>query len=279
VFASTEEQINVAPSSIFIRLLSSSVFHLHQSSIFISLPSSSIFIFPFTSSQNQHPSLGFCRVYLLFFSILSSMSFLDSGLAMDLGSANPTKQTSQEYGDHWMSEWAHNMQVMPLSQAISRDSRTGRNQTASLFAGLLEFAARRGIVFESRREGLVKVDGKVPILLRLELAKYSKNTPYSTAWLMRFGGQHTDPSNVFSITDNEQEDRHSPAGDSKVMSVKPTAPTTETPGGPLSANPEEAESFQLRRLRYGIPHYQGTKEVFPSSRSTSSHSQEARVRG
>jgi hypothetical protein len=78
---------------------------------------------------------------------------------------------SQEYGDHRMSEWAHNIQAMPFSQAMSRDICTGRNQTASLFAGLLEFAARRSIVLESRRERLVKVDGKIPILLRLELAK------------------------------------------------------------------------------------------------------------
>lgn len=62
---------------------------------------------------------------------------------------------------------------------------------------------------------------------------------------MRFGGQHTDPSDVFSIADNEQEDRHFPAGDSKVMSVKPTAPTTETPGGPLSANSEEARVISI----------------------------------
>lgn len=41
------------------------------------------------------------------------MSFLDSGLAMDLVPANPTKQTFQEYGNHWISECAYNMHVMP----------------------------------------------------------------------------------------------------------------------------------------------------------------------
>jgi hypothetical protein len=137
------------------------------------------------------------------------------------------------------------MQVMPIFQAISRDSRTGMYQAASVVAALLEFAAQRAIVFESRREGLVKVDGKIPILLRLELAKYSEDTPYSTAQLMRFGVQRTDTSNVFSIADSEQEDRHSPADDSKVTSVKPTAPTTETPGGSLSANSEEARVISI----------------------------------
>lgn len=198
------------------------IFHLHQSFTFINLY--------FSLPQFLEPTpIPWFLPSLLFFSILSSMSFLDSRLAIDLGPENPTKQMSQEYGDHRMLEWAHNIQVMPFSQAMSRDIRTGRNQTASLFAGLLEFAARRSIVLESRREGLVKVD----------------DTPYSTARLMRFGGQHTDPSDVFSIADNEQEDRHFPAGDSKVMSVKPTASTTETPGGPLSANSEEARVISI----------------------------------
>jgi hypothetical protein len=174
------------------------IFHLHQSFTFINLY--------FSIPQFLEPTpIPWFLPSLLFFSILSSMSFLDSGLVIDLGPENPTKQKSQEYGDHRMSEWAHNIQVIPFSQAMSRDIRTGRNQIVNLFAGLLEFAARRSIVLESRREGLVKVDGKIPILLRLELAKLSEDTPYSTARLMRFGGQYTDPSDVFSIADNEQE--------------------------------------------------------------------------
>ncbi len=128
---------------------------------------------------------------------------------------------------------------------MSRDSCTERNQIVSLFAGFLEFAAQRGIAFESRREALVKVDSKIPILLRLELAKYSEDTPYSITQLMRFSGQYKNTSDIFSITENEQEYRHFRAGDSKVMSVKPMAPTAETPGGSLSANSEEARVISI----------------------------------
>jgi hypothetical protein len=71
------------------------------------------------------------------------------------------------------------------------------------------------IVYDCRREGLVKVNGKIPTLLRLQLARYSGDTGYSTAALMRFAG-HADASNVVSITDNEHEDRHSPAGDRNI---------------------------------------------------------------
>ncbi|KAF4629717.1 hypothetical protein G7Y89_g8427 [Cudoniella acicularis] len=133
---------------------------------------------------------------------------------------------------------------------MSRDNCTRKNKTVILFAGLLEFAARRAIVFESRCEGLVKVDGKIPILLRLELAKYSEDTPYSAAQLMRFGGQRTDTSNVFSIADSEQEDCHSPAGDSEVTLVKPIDSTTETPGESLSANSEEARVISIDEDSY-----------------------------
>lgn len=95
-------------------------------------PSSSFFISPFTSCQNQLPSLGFDQVHhsLLFF---SSVSFPDSGLTMDFGPANPTKQTSQEYSDHRISEWA-----MLIFHVMSHDGHTGKNQTASLFVGLLK---------------------------------------------------------------------------------------------------------------------------------------------
>lgn len=173
------------------------------------------------------------------------MSFLDSGLAMDLGPANPTKSTSQEYDNHWISEWVYNMHVMPIFHSMSRDSRTGKYQTASLSVGLLKSAARRPItIHDFRREGLVKVDSKLPILLRLQLAKYSGDTGYSTAQLMRFAG-YTDVSNVISVADNKQEDRRSPAGDGNVTSVKPTALTTENPGGSLSANSEEARVISI----------------------------------
>ena len=142
MFAPTKEQINTAPSSsvfIFIRLH----FSLHQLS-------ESTFIPRFLPS-------------LLFFSILSSMSFLDSGLAIDLGPANPTKQTSQEYGDHWISQWAYNMHAMPIFHAMSRDSRTGKNQTASLFVGLLKGAARRAITIPHfGHEGLSKLIVRFP---------------------------------------------------------------------------------------------------------------------
>jgi hypothetical protein len=238
-------------STIFISLhqsSSSSVFifislHLHQSS------SSSVFIFIslyFSLHQlSESTSIPWFQPSPLFFSILSSMSFLDSGLAVDLGPANPTKPTSQEYGNHWISESAYNMHTMPFFHSMSRDSRTGKYQTASLSVGLLKSAARRPItIHDFRREGIVKVNSKLPILLRLQLAKYSRDTGYSTAQLMRFTG-NTDISNVISVADNEQEYRRSPAGDGNVTSVKPTALTTENPGGSLSANSEEARVISI----------------------------------
>jgi hypothetical protein len=97
------------------------------------------------------------------------MSLLDPGLAIDIGAANPTKQTSQEYGDEWISEWAYNMQAMPIFQPMSRDSRTGNSQTASSFTGQLIGVARRArvehiTVRDLRREALVKIVGKIPTL-------------------------------------------------------------------------------------------------------------------
>lgn len=47
---------------------------------------------------------------------------------------------------------------------------------------------------------------------------------------MIFSG-YTDASDVISVADNEQEDLRSQAGDGNVTLVKPTAPTTENPGG------------------------------------------------
>jgi hypothetical protein len=113
-----------------------------------------------------------------------------------------------------------------------------------IFQAMSKFEERRTIfesitVHDYRCERLVKVNSKIPTLLRLQLAKYSGDTGYSTATLMKFAG-HADVSNVVSMTDNEHGDRHSPAGDGKVTSVKPTAPTTENPGASLSANSEEA---------------------------------------
>jgi len=67
-----------------------------RSTIFISLHLQSLFSL---HQLSESTSISWFLPSLLFFSILSSMSFLDSGLAMDLGPANPTKQTSQEYGD------------------------------------------------------------------------------------------------------------------------------------------------------------------------------------
>lgn len=119
------------------------------------------------------------------------------------------------------------MHDMPIFHAMSRDSRTGKYQTASLSVGLLKSAARRPITIHNfSREGLVKVDNKLPIPLRLQLAKYSEDTGYSTAQLMRFA-RYTDAFNVISVTDNKEEDRRSPAGNGKVTSVKPTASTKE----------------------------------------------------
>jgi hypothetical protein len=138
---------------------------IRQSFIFINLhQSSSVFISLYFSLHqlSESTSIPWFLPSPLF-SILSSMSFLDSGLAIDLGPANPTKQTSQEYGDHWISEWAYNMHAMPIFHAMSRDSRTAKNQTASLFVGLLKGAARRAITIpDFRHEGLVKVDSKIP---------------------------------------------------------------------------------------------------------------------
>ena len=85
---------------------------------------------------------------------------------------------------------------------------------------------------------------RFPILLRLQLAKYSEDTGYSTAQLMRFAG-YTDASGVISTADNEQGGSHSPAGDGNATSVKPTAQTTENPGGSLSTNSEEAQVISI----------------------------------
>jgi hypothetical protein len=122
------------------------------------------------------------------------MPSLDSGLVMDLSPANYTKQTSQEYGDHWISEWAFNMHAMPIfSRHVIRQPYC-KYQTASLSVGLLKSAARRPItIHDFRREALVKVDSKPPILLRLQLDKHGGDTGYSTAQLMRFAG-YTDAS-------------------------------------------------------------------------------------
>jgi hypothetical protein len=137
------------------------------------------------------------------------------------------------------------MRAMPIFHATSRDSRIGKNQTASLFVGLLKIAARRAIIIPNfGHEGLVKVDSKIPILLRLQLAKYSGDTDYSTAQLMRFAG-YTDTSSVISIADNEQEDSRSPAGGGNATSVKPTALTTENPGGSLSTKSKEARVISI----------------------------------
>ena len=92
----------------------------------------------------------------------------------------------------------------------------------------------------------------LPILLRLELAEEDEDTPYSSARWIRFGGQHTNTSDVFCIADNEQEDRHSPPGNSKVMSVMPTALTTKNLRGSLSLNSEEARVSSSDRLTYEI---------------------------
>jgi len=67
-----------------------------RSTIFISLHLQSLFSL---HQLSESTSISWFLPSLLFFSILSSMSFLDSRLAIDLGPANPTKQTSQEYGD------------------------------------------------------------------------------------------------------------------------------------------------------------------------------------
>jgi hypothetical protein len=88
---------------------------------------------------------------------------------------------------------------------------------------------------------------RFPMLLRLQLAKYSEDTGYSTAQLMRFAG-YTDASSVISIADNEQEDSRSLAGDGNTTSVKPTAPTTENPGGSMeSLTTRVPKEYFLRR--------------------------------
>jgi hypothetical protein len=133
-----------------------------------------------------------------------------------------------------------------LFHFMSRDNRTGKYQTASLSVGLLKSTARQPItIHDSRREGLVKVDSKLPILLRLQLAKYSGDTGYSTAQLMRFAG-YTDVSNVISVADNKQKDRRSPAGDGNVTSVEPTA---------LTSNDREPRRVAIRKLRGGSGHF------------------------
>jgi hypothetical protein len=103
---------------------------------------------------------------------------------------------------------------MPIFQAMSRDSCAGKNQTASLFAGLQKFAALRAVfenitVYDCRYEGLIKVNGEIPTFLRLQLAKFSGDTGYSTAVLMRFAG-HADACNVVYITDNEHTTHRTP---------------------------------------------------------------------
>jgi hypothetical protein len=51
---------------------------------------------------------------------------------------------------------------------MSRDSRTGKYQTASLSVELLKSTARRPTaIHDFRRERLVKFDSKLPIFLRL----------------------------------------------------------------------------------------------------------------
>jgi len=82
---------------------------------------------------------------------------------------------SQEYGDYRISEYA-----IPIFHAMSLDGYTGKNQTVSLFVGLL---AKRNELspFMTLDVDSLKLKVRFPILLRLQLAKYSGDTGYSTA--------------------------------------------------------------------------------------------------
>ena len=101
----------------------------------------------------------------LFFSILSRMSLLDYGLVLDLGS-RPYKANVPRI---WRSldlgmglQYACHAHFLPH---VTRDT-SRKHQTTSLSVGLLKSAARRPIaIHDFRREGLIKVDCKLPILL------------------------------------------------------------------------------------------------------------------
>jgi hypothetical protein len=62
----------------------------------------------------------------------------------------------------------NNIYTLPIFHAILRDSYIGKNQTLSLFVGLLKDAARRAIIIpDFGYEKPVKIDSKIPVFLRL----------------------------------------------------------------------------------------------------------------
>jgi hypothetical protein len=79
-----------------------------------------------------------------------------------------------EYDDHWILEWADDMQDVPVFQAMLCNGPTGQIQKAGLFARQLTSVSQRArfkniTIYNARREALIKANSKFPMSPRLQL--------------------------------------------------------------------------------------------------------------